>query len=97
MSTSHEVAATLVFALVFLTHPVAQVRPGFTRIERDWCLSLPSCRWGTSAEHQYDEKRGELPSTLAHCAAIGSMRLGSWFLRLPTCELTGQQVIFSDG
>jgi len=32
-----------------------------------------------------------------HCAAIGSTRLGSLFLTLPTRELTGQHVIFSDG
>jgi hypothetical protein len=33
----------------------------------------------------------------AYAAAIGSIRLGSLFLTLPTRTLTGQQVIASEG
>jgi len=34
---------------------------------------------------------------IRHCAAIGSIRLGSLFLTLPTRVLTGQHVIPADG
>jgi hypothetical protein len=37
------------------------------------------------------------PSAQVHSAEIGSIRLGSLFLTLPTRALTGQQTISSEG
>ena len=53
-------------------------------------------RQGTIGEPQQEQKRGE-PSMLVHYAEIGSTRLGSLFLTLPTRGPTGQHVIPSEG
>ena len=79
-----------------LHHTAAHVRPVIMRIGRDQRPSLPGCRWGTSAEDQFDEKHGE-PTMQVYCTATGSIRLGSLFLTLPTRVLTGQHVIFAEG
>jgi hypothetical protein len=55
-------------------------------------LSLLSCHRSATSKRQYDEKRSE-PSMQVHCAEIGSIRLGSLFLTLPTRVLTGQHDI----
>jgi hypothetical protein len=49
-----------------------------------------------SGERQQDEHGGE-PTIQVNHASIGSLRLGSLFLTLPTRVLTGQQTIPSDG
>src|SRR6516162_11834173 len=41
--------------------------------------------------------RSRRPAPVAHCSRIGSIRLGSLFLTLPTRVLTGQQIISSEG
>jgi len=58
-------------------------------IARDWRLLLLRCHLRASAEHQWDEERGE-PSMRVHLAAIGSIRLGSLFLTLPTRLLVAE-------
>ena len=66
------------------------------RIGRGWCLLLLGCHLRTTGNRQYDEERGQ-SSMQAHRTDIGSIRLGSLFLTLPTRVLTGQHVISSDG
>ena len=65
-----------------------------TRIGR--VTRLSRCHRGASGERQDDQNSSERSEQL-HQTEIGSIRLGSLFLTLPTRVLTGQQVISSDG
>jgi hypothetical protein len=81
-----------------LHHVTAPVVPVLMRIRR--VRGLPPL--GTRSQCQHNEERSE-PSVPVHpatrCAypapAIGSIRLGSLFLTLPTRGLTGQHVLSS--
>jgi len=67
----------------WLHHIAAPVRPVVMRIGWDWSLLLPRCHLRTSGKRQDDEHHRE-PPIQVHWAAIGSIRLGSLFLMLPT-------------
>ena len=56
-------------------------------------MSLLGCHLGAPGERQYHSE----PPIQVHCTEIGSIRLGSLFLTLPTRLLTSQHVISSGG
>jgi hypothetical protein len=70
-------------------HAPMRVPVGLRGKGRLWLLSR--CRISACGQRQYDKNHRE-PSMQVHCAEIGSIRLGSLFLTLPTQALTDQQV-----
>ena len=78
-----------------ITAPVVRI-PIVVRIGRVRRLSLGHRPLSASAERQYDQCQPEWSKQL-HFTPIGSIKLGSLFLTLPTRGLTGQHVISADG